>query len=143
MKLFLILACCFLTACVPTQQRSAILVRGPYLQMVGKDRATVRWRTHRATDSKIEVGEQHGQYQWATTHPLITTEHEVTITGLRPDTRYYYRFGSSQRVIQEGKRNFFHTAPLPNADKKIQIAVFGDCGRNYFDYQLSTLRAYR
>jgi predicted phosphodiesterase len=143
MKLFLILACCFLTACVPMQQRSAILVRGPYLQMVGDNTATLRWRTHRATDSKLEVGEMHGNYVMANVNPVITKEHEVTITGLKPGTKYYYRFGSSQTTIQQGQRNFFYTAPVAGSGKKIRIAVFGDCGRNYFDYQLSTLRAYR
>lgn len=122
---------------------SALLTRGPYLQMVNQTSATLRWRTNVATDSKIEAGTQFGSYLQSATNSTVTTEHEVRITGLNPDTKYFYRFGSSSQVMQEGTDNFFMTAPADNTSKKIRIAAFGDCGRNDNGFQTGSLNAYR
>jgi len=125
------------------QGGKAILIRGPYVQMVGEDKATIRWRTSRPTDSKVSVGEKHGEYLISATSSERTTEHEVQVNGLLPGTKYFYQFGSTTHVIQKGRQNFFVTAPSPASVEKVKIAVFGDCGRNYMDYQVTTLRAYR
>jgi 3',5'-cyclic AMP phosphodiesterase CpdA len=143
MKLFLLLIHFSIVLTAFGQRKNSILIRGPYLQIVGENTATIRWKTHQPTDSKFSVGEIFGNYVITSTDPKPTTEHEVKINGLKPDTKYYYQFGSISKIKQKGKRNFFWTAPTATASRKIQIAVFGDCGRNYFDYQTTTLRAYR
>ncbi|RXK57734.1 T9SS type A sorting domain-containing protein [Lacibacter luteus] len=121
----------------------AILTRGPYLQMGNQSAVTLRWRTDVATDSKIEVGTVHGTYTVSATNPASSTEHEVRITGLTADTKYFYRFGSSSQILQNGTDNFFVTAPPANTTRKIRIAAFGDCGRNDNSFQTNTLNAYR
>lgn len=124
-------------------QRKARLVRGPYLQMVNGEGATLRWRTDTPTDTRLEVGTRYGHYSQAVSDPTPTTEHEIRIEGLKEDTRYYYRFGSSTGALQHGKDNYFTTAPPPATQRRIGVAVFGDCGTNdWFNRSLS-LWAYR
>ncbi|THU40162.1 T9SS type A sorting domain-containing protein [Niastella caeni] len=122
---------------------TAVLTRGPYLQMGNQTAVTLRWRTNIATNSKIEAGTIHGSYTLTATDPASTTEHEVRITGLTPDTKYYYRFGSTTQIIQAGTDNFFTTAPADTTTRKIRIAAFGDCGRNDNSFQTGTLNSYR
>lgn len=113
---------------VVNTQPSASLVHGPYLQMASETAITIRWRTDVATDSKIEAGTSFGTYTESATDDNKTTEHEVRITGLRADTKYFYRFGSSSQVLQAGQDNYFNTAPPLTTTKKIRVAAFGDCG---------------
>jgi hypothetical protein len=121
----------------------ALLTRGPYLQMVSGTGATIRWRTDIATNSKVEVGTVHGTYTLSASDAASTTEHEVRITGLTPDTKYFYRFGSATSSLQSATTNYFITAPPANVDRKVRVAVFGDCGRNDNSYQTMTLSAYQ
>lgn len=124
-------------------QRKGRLVRGPYLQMVNSRGATLRWRTDIPTDTRLEVGTSHGHYSLSVADPTLSTDHEIRIEGLKEDTRYYYRIGSSAAVLQHGKDNYFITAPPSTTNRKIGVAVFGDCGTNdWFNRSLS-LWAYR
>ncbi|WP_191906974.1 InlB B-repeat-containing protein [Adhaeribacter soli] len=118
------------------------LTRGPYLQMGNQSGVTLRWRTNVPSDSKIEVGTAPGTYTLSTTNPVITTEHEVRIDGLVPNTRYYYRFGSSRDVLQNGVDNYFKTAPPATSTDKVRVAVFGDCGLDKNGSQAATLNSY-
>ncbi|MFM7837939.1 MAG: PKD domain-containing protein, partial [Chitinophagaceae bacterium] len=77
----------------------ASLSRGPYWQMVSGTAATLRWRTDVATNSRVEIGTQYGTYTQTFSDAASITEHEIRITGLSADTRYYYRFGSSSRFL--------------------------------------------
>ena len=117
------------------------LTRGPYLQMVSKTAMTLRWRTDVATDSKVEVGTSYGTYNQAATNENVTTEHEVRISGLNPGTKYFYRFGSSSKILQVGSDNYFVTAPPASTNQKIRVAAFGDCG-NLSTVQTNVLKAY-
>jgi acid phosphatase type 7 len=119
-----------------------LLTRGPYLQMGNGNAATLRWRSDVATDSKIEVGTSFGNYTISAVNATVSTEHEVRIQGLSPDTKYFYRFGSSTQVLQAGTANYFTTAPPDNTTRKVSVAVFGDCGRNDNGYQTGTLNSY-
>jgi acid phosphatase type 7 len=119
-----------------------LLTRGPYLQMGNQSSVTLRWRTDNPTDSRIEVGTNYGNYNQQATNPTLTTEHEVSISGLVAGTKYFYRFGSSTKVLQSGTTNYFNTAPPENTTGKIRIAVFGDCGKNSNNVQTNTLNAY-
>ncbi|OQP59556.1 hypothetical protein A3860_37215 [Niastella vici] len=122
---------------------TASLTRGPYLQMGNQTAVTLRWRTNTATNSRIEVGTVFGTYNLSATNSTSTTEHEVRITGLAADTRYYYRFGSSTQILQSASDNYFITVPPPTTTRKLRIAAFGDCGKNSLNHQVNTLAAYR
>ncbi|WP_123126591.1 metallophosphoesterase [Rufibacter latericius] len=121
---------------------AAQLTRGPYLQVGNQTAVTLRWRTDIPTDSKIQVGTTYGVYTHSATDPVLTTKHEVRIKGLTPDSKYYYRFGSSTQVLQSGRSNYFRTAPRDNTIRKIRIAVLGDCGENENGNRSGSLSSY-
>ncbi len=119
------------------------LVRGPYLQMGTQTATSVRWRTNVAVSSKLEVGTVLGTYPIVVNSPTTVTNHELRVTGLTPDTKYYYRIGSPTDLIQGDSTNFFITAPSDTSTRRVTLAAFGDCGRNDNGFQTSTLTAYR
>ena len=141
-KLVLLLLCCFLINSAQSQNKPR-LKRGPYLQMVGEETVTFRWRTTIPSDSRIAVGTALGSYPIVVTDSQLTTEHIVTLNGLTADTKYFYQIGSSNKILQSGKHNFFVTAPDTATKRKIRIAAFGDCGRNWWGYGTMVLNAYR
>ena len=65
---------------------AAATTRGPYLQMATPSSMVVRWRTDLATDSVVRFGDAPDNLILSETAPASTTEHEVTLTGLQPDT---------------------------------------------------------
>jgi acid phosphatase type 7 len=122
---------------------SVTLSRGPYLNMANQTAITVRWRTNLACVGQVEVGTVHGTYPLLFAESCPTTEHEVRVTGLTADTKYYYRFGTATQTLQNATSNFFRTAPVSNSTRKLRFTVFGDCGINSLSYQTNSLAQYQ
>jgi tetratricopeptide (TPR) repeat protein len=110
---------------------AATLTRAPYLQMGTPTSIVVRWRTNVATDSRVRYGS-------ATPAPLpltasnaaLVTEHALLITGLAPNTRYYYSVGSSTETLAGGDLgHYFVTAPPTGTSKTTRIWILGDSGK--------------
>ena len=127
---------------IGTVPGAALLTRGPYLNMGNATAVTIRWRTDAATNSRVELGTSFGSYPIVVNDAAAVTEHEVRITGLSADTKYFYRFGSSVQVLQAGTDNYFTTQPPANTTRKMRFAAFGDCGRNDNSFQSGSLNAY-
>lgn len=105
------------------------VTRGPYLQMNNASGVTVRWRTVSATDSVVWTGTEQGALTSITAIATSGTEHEVRVSGLQPDTKYYYAVGSTSGPLAGGNANhFFNTAPSPGIDRAMHIWVLGDAG---------------
>ena len=66
------------------------LTRGPYLQLGTSDSIVVRWRTDESKESKVKYGTTLGVLDQQVQINGTRFEHEVPLTGLLPDTRYYY-----------------------------------------------------
>lgn len=101
--------------------------RAPYLQMAGPDRMTIRWSTEQAGRGQVSYGEQPEQLASVQTEDTSTRDHRVTLLGLKPDSRYYYR------VQQDGtwlmaQPEWFHTSPTAGVDTPVRIWVLGDPG---------------
>lgn len=107
---------------------SALLTRGPYLQLGTPTSIYIRWKTDIRTDSKVNFGTSSGNLNLAAADLFSTTEHIVQLTGLSPDTKYYYSIGSASQTLQSGSDNFFITAPRVGTEKITRIWVTGDCG---------------
>lgn len=118
------------------------LTRSPYLQVGSQTGITIRWRTNIASNSRVELGTSPGNFTILVDDAAMTTEHEIPVSGLTPDTKYYYRIGTSTQVLQAGTDNFFTTVPAAGS-RKVRIAAFGDCGRNENNFQANTLAQYR
>jgi Calcineurin-like phosphoesterase/Bacterial Ig-like domain/Purple acid Phosphatase, N-terminal domain len=127
---------------IGTVPGAALLTRGPYLNMGNGTAVTIRWRTDAATNSRVELGTSFGSYPIVVNDAASVTEHEVRVTGLNADTKYFYRFGSSVQVLQAGTDNYFTTQPPATTTRKMRFAAFGDCGRNDNSFQSGSLSAY-
>ncbi|MEO8584228.1 MAG: metallophosphoesterase family protein, partial [Flavitalea sp.] len=126
-----------------TDAFTANVTRGPYLQMGNQTSLTVRWRTGSTMDAKVEVGTTFGTYPLSFTSGSTPADHSVNVTGLSADTKYYYRIGNTTTMGSADPDNFFTTLPPANTTRKINIAAFGDCGRNDNSFQSQTLAQYR
>ncbi len=108
---------------------AATVTRGPYLQMATSSSIVVRWRTDQLTDSVVLYGLSLDDLSSITSSSTLTAEHEVTLSGLSPDTRYYYSIGSSGQTLSGGDAgHFFATAPSPGVAKVTRVWVLGDSG---------------
>jgi hypothetical protein len=118
----------------------AHLARGPYLQSGSTTSIVVRWRTDWFDGTRVAFGTNLANPDAVLTALEETTEHEVKLSGLRPDTKYYYSVGTSEIVLTNGPDFFFVTAPL--SAKPTRLWVIGDAG-TAGDYQRFVRDAYR
>lgn len=104
-------------------------VRGPYLGRAAPDGMVVRWRTLVATDSVVRVGSAPGLLTTSFTDPTVTTEHEVALTGLAPDTTWFYSVGDSAAVhAGDDPDHSFRTSPPLGTQAPARVWVVGDSG---------------
>ncbi|MBA3515423.1 MAG: fibronectin type III domain-containing protein [Pyrinomonadaceae bacterium] len=108
---------------------TASVTRGPYLQTGTPTGVIVRWRTNVATDSRVRYGTALGSLTSNSDNATLTTEHEVTISGLLPATQYFYSVGSTaQTLTGNDADHFFFTTPTVGASAVTRIWVLGDSG---------------
>ena len=110
----------------------AFLLRGPYLQIGTPTSIVVRWRTSPATDSRVLFGAAPNALGTSVSDAAIVTDHEVTLTGLLPDSRYYYAVGSSADTLAGGDASYtFRTSPAGGRPTKFW--AIGDSGDPAFN----------
>ncbi|MCB1688521.1 MAG: metallophosphoesterase family protein [Halioglobus sp.] len=103
--------------------------RGPYLQRGTPTSVIVRWSTTLPTDSKVQYGTVLGNLADSASSGVATTEHEITLNNLSPDTPYYYSVGSSSQVLAgDDADHRFVTSPVVGTPKPTRIWVLGDSG---------------
>jgi len=106
------------------------LTRGPYMNMNLQNSVVIRWRTDAANNSKVNFGTSPGNLSQSVTDNTNTTEHIVTLTGLTPNTLYYYSVGSTTQTLQGDANNYFKTMPVAGSTEKIRVLAMGDMGDN-------------
>lgn len=102
--------------------------RGPFMQMLAPDGVTFKWTTSANADSRIIYGTDPNNLNNTVTNSSLVTDHELRVTGLSADMKYYYAIGSTGWIVEGSYRNYFVTAPLKTTTRKIRIGVFGDPG---------------
>ncbi|MBI3852391.1 MAG: metallophosphoesterase [Verrucomicrobia bacterium] len=108
---------------------SARVTRGPYLQSASPTSLVVRWRTDVATGGRVRFGTNLAELISQADVNTASTEHEVNLTGLRPNTKYFYAVGTVSTNLAGGDTNhFFTTPPIPGTRKPTRIWVIGDSG---------------
>ena len=107
-----------------------IVTRGPYLQRQGEDRITVRWRSDLPTDSRVWFREALSNSPWTIAeNPVVTTEHEVELLALQPDTLYEYAVGKGAQMLSGNDgEHLFRTSPSATPNRPIRIWALGDSG---------------
>ncbi len=131
---------------------NAILSRGPYLQMGTQSAMVIVWRTTAPTLPLVRYGsspeELHGVV-WPTqmvirlspdievppdalrlhSAPPGTYQYEAYISGLEPDTTYYYAICDNETLLAGADEDHrFRTLPVPGTQKAMRLWVVGDSG---------------
>jgi PKD repeat protein len=113
---------------------AATLTRGPYLQIGTPTSVIVRWRTAESTQSRVLYGDAPGNLTDVVSDATSTTEHEIEITGLSPNTRYYYTVGTEAEILAGGDANhYIDTSPLAGSQQPTRIWAIGDGGAPWLD----------
>ncbi len=117
------------TICAGVAAQDASIVRGPYLQLCTSESIVIRWRTDVPTDSRVRVGTAVGQLNSVHSSETETTEHEINVDGLTPDTLYYYAIGTAtEDLAGDDVEHLFVTAPSRGVAKRTRVWVIGDSG---------------
>ena len=96
--------------------------RGPYLQMSAADGMTLRWNTDEVERGVVHYGERVGKLVSSEEEKAARATHEVRLSGLKPDTRYWYAVGNEKQVRYGGTPDhWFVTAPLPGVDRPLRF----------------------
>jgi len=104
------------------------VIRGPYLQQASATGITVRWRTETDRDAVLRYGTDPSNLDQFAGDPTASTEHAITLTGLIPDTRYYYGLGDSAGDYMADDDQYFDTHPAVGSAASTRIWVLGDSG---------------
>lgn len=107
----------------------ASIVRGPYLQKASESGITIKWRTDLASKCTILYGTSQGNMTDSISETTEATEHELSITNLLPETKYYYEIKDSLGIQKEAASDlYFQTHPTPSTDGSLTAWILGDCG---------------
>ncbi len=154
--LILTIAVNFVAQPVVAQTTTVTLTRGPYLQMRSTTSILVRWRTDQPADSLVQCGTQLSNLDMSFFDQVLTTEHQVLLTNLTPQTKYYYAVATSSgglsgmdgAFVAGGTSNFFVTAPPVGVARPTRIWFVSDYGfqnngeiavrDSYFNYTAAT-----
>lgn len=117
-----------------------VITRGPYIQSTTAGSTILKWRTNIACDSKVQWGASSSFGRSATDAALVT-DHQLQVTGLTPNTKYFYSIGTTAVVLQANAANFFWTAPPASSTQTTRIWAIGDFG-NGSTAQTAVLNAY-
>lgn len=109
------------------------LLRQPYLQMVADSAITIRWRTNILCSTAVLYGSAPDSLNYTLMDSANVIDHEMRLTGLNPDTRYYYAVSDGINILQGDSNNYFNTAPVKGMPKHVRIWSMGDTGINTID----------
>ncbi|MDO8542773.1 MAG: metallophosphoesterase family protein [Opitutaceae bacterium] len=116
------------------------IVRGPYLQTATPTSMVVRWRTDNTEASVVSYGLERNELTSSAKAEGIGTEHIVQLTGLKPNTKYYYAVGAApvpppnpaKKAAEDAPGraaiNSFTTPPPVGPAKPTRVWVLGDPG---------------
>lgn len=123
----------------PEQEKATVLdqpriLRGPYLQLGTESSIIIRWATDTPVQGRVWYGTDPDKLSLTVEETTITCDHNVKLSGLTPDTKYYYLVGTKRGSKEGGTEDyFFVTAPskelTPEQVRPIRIWVVGDSGR--------------
>ncbi len=108
---------------------SQTLKRGPYLQSQTNTSIKIMWRTSDTTNAVIHYGNAANNLSNVLIDSTREINHNVKISNLTPNTKYYYSVGYGNTVLAgENEQHHFSTAINPNDTTGFKFWVTGDFG---------------
>lgn len=103
------------------------VTRQPYLQIPRPDGVTIRWQSGTGDIGKL----CYGTSVTSLSQEIPESEderiyHEVKISGLQPQTKYYYSVDGSCKGSED---QYFVTAPVPGSRTPVRFWVISDFGQ--------------
>ena len=115
-------------------QVQAEVVRGPYLQKGSPNAMTIKYRTNTNTETKINYGTSLGALTSTLSDNTLKSDHEIALTGLLPNTKYYYEIANNAGVyVPASSDMYFNTAPAIGTDQFVRAWILGDAGTGNLD----------
>jgi len=111
------------------------VTRGPYLQVGTSSNVIVRWRTSVPSSTRVLYGTNLANLTLGVSNATAVADHEITLTGLLPDTKYFYSIGTSTQMLAGDATYFFRTSPQPGAAHPTRIWAIGDFGTGFLAQQ--------
>ena len=112
-SLFLLVAGCF-----------DVSERGPYLQNPSSTTMVVKWRTSKISKGTVLYGINEKSLTMSLQENTQTSDHEIELVNLRPNTRYYYKVSDLNGDVYN-----FTTFPVEGTAKPSRIWILGDSGK--------------
>ena len=134
----------FLILCLPQIQVASQVTRKPYLQIPTPTSVVISWHSGTGVAGKVYYGKTLNALE----NNILESEyeeiyHEVEVTGLFPDTRYYYSVEGPSKGTEE---QYFITNPEAGASTPVRIWVISDFGQtnsNQNDERLETVAQWK
>lgn len=117
-----LLFCVFFISLQASYVQAQNIFQGPYIQNVSKTAAVIKWKTFFSSKTKVQYGKTKDMEQVHISDYSVT-DHEVSLTNLEPNTKYYYQISYA---FFDSHRYKFHTAPL--GESEFSFVVMGDTG---------------
>lgn len=105
-------------------------VREPYLQMMSTNSVNVRWQSEHEYSAVLRYGVRPFHLNKVQNETSVDVKHEIRLTGLKANTKYFYSLGDGNKEVYSGKNFWFKTAPLVTTNKpeNVRFWVTGDQG---------------
>jgi uncharacterized repeat protein (TIGR02543 family) len=87
--------------------------------------AVVEWQTDEPADSQVSYGTVSGSYPLNTNKSALVTDHNITLTGLMPDTTYFFKVSSTDGAGNNAQSSEISFTTEPDA-AEYTLAVIVD-----------------
>lgn len=104
------------------------VTRKPYLMLGTPTSVEVRWQTSKPTGTSLSYGSSALTLDKSYEDTTSVTEHKALITGLEPDSKYFYEVNNEPSFLNDVDNQFFHTNPVAGTEKPYRFWVLGDFG---------------
>lgn len=94
---FLVILLFFALATTSTSAQQLQIIEKPSVGNITKNSAVIYWKTNELSNSVIKYGDT-STLHLIVSDDILTTEHSLTISDLRPATRYYYKVQSTDKT---------------------------------------------
>lgn len=105
------------------QEKQRIETR-PYIQLASPTAFTVRWNSTKAGVSDLRYGTSPDRLFHSVSTAEKTRYHQLRLTGLQPDTAYYYQVNYRPETYR------YKTPPATGSETPFRAWVLGDAGKN-------------
>jgi hypothetical protein len=121
----------------------------PYIQSGTSNSVIIKWRTNIATISKVNYGTSLADLTLSTSNLTEVIDHEMLLTNLLPNTKYYFNLEDVFGVyLIENENMFAKSSPVTGSEQFVRAWILGDAGRvtqnqknvrnAYYDYVSET-----